>query len=424
MKYCIYRFLITAMLCSVMVLTASCSKKDVKEVVSKEEMENLTDYTEQTESSQAETGEESKSNLQEAETSDADAADKDNKIYWKFDTEGKVVSTPIISGDVIFFGSNDGNFYAVNKDTGEEVWRYELGFPILCEPAIQDDKVFFGGKDIFVAVDAKTGEEVWLNNEQDKSDEIRRKDQWDYHDATPVIENGVVYFGSFSGIIFGYDVNTGDMVWEFDASKGNPVRTTPIISDGIMYYGDWKGCYRAVNIDKKEIMWENNFISPFQSAAAIQDDVLFVGGRDTRMNAIDCNTGEILWETKDSAGSWITGDPVIHEDIVYFSTSDAKKVYALNMQDGTVAAEYPIYKNSFTKVIIENDLLFITSGDAYNSPGTGKLQVYSLGDPSKLVEEYSLTTGGIFTSPVMDGNSIYIGSVDNSMYALKLDCLQ
>ncbi|HKM35537.1 MAG TPA: PQQ-binding-like beta-propeller repeat protein [Lachnospiraceae bacterium] len=408
MKYSIDRVLLTATLCSLMMLTASCSKKEnEKESLSRNEMESVLE-TERAETS----------------TSDQNEAEVDNRLSWKFDTEGKVVSSPIISGDVIYFGSNDGNFYAVNKDTGVEVWRYTLGFPILCQPTLQDDKVFFSGKDVFVAVDAKTGNELWLSNQQDKSDEIRRKDQWDYHDATPVIDNGVVYFGSFSGIVFGFDANTGDMVWEFDASKGNPVRTTPIIVDGIMYYGDWKGSYRAVDMEKKEILWQNEFIAPFQSATVIKDDVLLVGGRDTRVSAIDCTSGDIKWELKDSFGSWITGDPVIDGDTVYFSTSDAKKVYAINVKDGSVAAEYPIYKNSFTKVIIDNGRLYVTSGDAYSTPGTGKIQVYSLGDPSKTIEEFSLATGGIFTNPVINGNAIYFGSMDNSMYAVKLDSLQ
>lgn len=421
MKYSIYKFLLAAMLCSFMFFITACSQKEnAKEIVNREDMESTVDFTEQ-DSTLAETAEES--SAQETEVSNT-VTPEESKLYWKFDTEGKVISTPVVSGEMIYFGSNDGNLYAVNKDTGLEVWRYTLEFPILCEPAVQDDIVFFSGKDIFVAVDAKTGTEIWLNNEQEKSDEIRRKDQWDYHDPTPVIDNGVVYFGSFAGYIFGYDMNSGEKVWEFDASSGNPVRTTPIILNGIIYYGDWKGCYRAVNIEKKKVVWENEFVSPFQSAAVIQDDVLFVGGRDTRISAIDCNTGEIKWELKDSFGSWITGDPVVYGDNVYFATSDAKKVYALNMKDGSVTAEYPIYKNSFTKVIIDNGLLYVTSGDAYDSPGTGKLQVYSLEDSSKPVEEYTLKTGGIFTSPVLDGNVIYFGSVDNSMYAVKLDCLQ
>lgn len=62
-------------------------------------------------------------------------------------------------------------------------------------------------------------------------------------------------------------------------------------------------------------------------------------------------------EYKDPNDSWITGDPVIDGDTVYISTSDSMKVYALNINEGTVVAEYPTYKNSFSKVIIDNGLL-------------------------------------------------------------------
>ena len=76
-------------------------------------------------------------------------------------------------------------------------------------------------------------------------------------------------------------------------------------------------------------MWENNYEHVFQSAAAIKNGVLFIGGRDTCINAIDCKAGKNIWSFNEPEESWITGDPLIDGDIVYFLTSDAKKVYAV-----------------------------------------------------------------------------------------------
>ncbi|HKL79800.1 MAG TPA: PQQ-binding-like beta-propeller repeat protein, partial [Mobilitalea sp.] len=108
---------------------------------------------------------------------------------------------------------------------------------------------------------------------------------------------------------------------------------------------------------------------------------------------------------------------VIDGDIVYFSTSDSKVVYAMNIKDGTIAAEYPIYMNSFTKVIIDNGRLYVTSGDAYNNPGTGKFQVYKLGDSQNCVWELALDTGGIFTTPLLADGIVYFGCEDGCLYA-------
>lgn len=339
------------------------------------------------------------------------------KSIWKFQTGGGVASSPVIQGDMIYFGSKDGYFYAVNKDTGAEAWKYSVGNPIICQAAVLDNKVFFSSKEVYFAVDARTGTEIWR---YDLNPEVRytiRRDQWDYHESSPAIDNGVVYFGSGMGAILGFEAVSGELVWEFNATDSTAIRSTPLIQDGVIYYGEWLGKYRAVDIATKEILWENSYSAGFQNAAVIKDGVIFIGGRDTRIYALDINTGESKWSFKDPVASWITGDPVIDGDIVYFSTSDSKKVYAINIEDGTVVAEYPIYMNSFTKVIIDYGRLYVTSGDAYNSPGTGKLQVYKLDDSQNCEWELNLETGGIFTSPLLADGIVYFGCEDGCLYA-------
>ena len=41
---------------------------------------------------------------------------KSEKISWRFQTGGAIFSSPVILEDVIYFGSNDGNLYAVKFD--------------------------------------------------------------------------------------------------------------------------------------------------------------------------------------------------------------------------------------------------------------------------------------------------------------------
>ena len=339
------------------------------------------------------------------------------KVPWKFQTGAGIASSPVIKGDKIYFGSKDGYFYAVNKDTGAEAWRYSAGNPIICQAAVLDNEVFFSSKEVYFAVDAQTGAEIWRYDLKPEGRYTIRKDQWDYHESSPIIDNGVVYFGSGTGAILGFEATSGELVWEFNASGSTAVRSTPLIQDGVIYYGDWSGKYLAVDIKTEEIRWENSYNAGFQNAAVIKDGVIFIGGRDTRIYALDITTGKSKWSFKDPVASWITGDPVIDGDIVYFSTSDSKVVYAMNIKDGTIAAEYPIYMNSFTKVIIDNGRLYVTSGDAYNNPGTGKFQVYKLGDSQNCVWELALDTGGIFTTPLLADGIVYFGCEDGCLYA-------
>ncbi|HKL79272.1 MAG TPA: PQQ-binding-like beta-propeller repeat protein [Mobilitalea sp.] len=426
MKQVFKRFILTAVICLMLVPATACSKKSSDDASDNQLTPDNETKTDKDTTGVIEAAEQAEEGS-EAVLNEAGAIEESEEVAlnpevaadgsWKFKTGSGVASSPMIIENTIYFGSKDGNFYALDKKTGKELWKYNSGNPILCQAAALDNAVFFCSKEIYFAVDARTGAEIWKYDLKPKENFYLRKDNWDYHDASPVVDNGVVYFGSSTGSLLGFDAVSGELVWEFKAPGSNGVRSTPLIQDGVMYYGDWAGEYRAINMETKEIVWNNSYYVVFQNSAVIKDGVIFIGGRNKTISALDIKTGEAKWDYKDPDDSWITGDPVIDGDIVYFSTSDSLKVYALNINDGTVAAEYPIYKNSFSKVIIDNGLLYVTSGDAYSQPGSGSLQVYKLGDTSECVWKVMLGTGGIFTSPLLSDELVYYGSEDGNLYA-------
>ncbi len=45
-------------------------------------------------------------------------------VKWTFHTRGEVVSSPAIVDGVIYVGSNDGNLYALDQQTGTKKWAF------------------------------------------------------------------------------------------------------------------------------------------------------------------------------------------------------------------------------------------------------------------------------------------------------------
>ena len=43
---------------------------------------------------------------------------------WKYTTAGKVSSSPTVSEEVVYVGSQDNNLYAINARTGVLIWKY------------------------------------------------------------------------------------------------------------------------------------------------------------------------------------------------------------------------------------------------------------------------------------------------------------
>src|SRR4051794_26116919 len=49
------------------------------------------------------------------------------KLLWKFKSRGPVVSSALVAGGRVFFGSDDGNVYALKQATGTKIWSRMLG---------------------------------------------------------------------------------------------------------------------------------------------------------------------------------------------------------------------------------------------------------------------------------------------------------
>lgn len=53
-----------------------------------------------------------------------------------------VETTPILSGERVYFGASDGCLYAVNRQTGALEWRYSTGAPIFGSVSVVGNSLY------------------------------------------------------------------------------------------------------------------------------------------------------------------------------------------------------------------------------------------------------------------------------------------
>jgi len=83
-------------------------------------------------------------------------------LQWRFKTGGPVIASPAIANGVLFIGSSDGVFYAIDENTGQQKWKVTLTDPISSSPAVADNLVYFLSYDgVFYALTADSGEIKW-----------------------------------------------------------------------------------------------------------------------------------------------------------------------------------------------------------------------------------------------------------------------
>ena len=84
------------------------------------------------------------------------------EVIWKYQTRGAVLSTPALSvKDMVFFGSWDKSFYALQASTGNLLWSYKISDVISSSAVIDSDNtVYFGaGSNVYALFD--TGNLKW-----------------------------------------------------------------------------------------------------------------------------------------------------------------------------------------------------------------------------------------------------------------------
>lgn len=158
---------------------------------------------------------------------------------WTFgESEHFINQCPLAIGanGMVYLGSDDGNIYAVDRQTGEKRWSVYVGSPLRSSPSIGIDATVYVGCDNgkLYAFDGTTGTKRW---EFATGGPVR---------STPAITaDGKVYFGSGDGKVYALNATTGAKDWDFET--GGPVYSSPAVgNDGTIYIGSNDGKLYAI----------------------------------------------------------------------------------------------------------------------------------------------------------------------------------
>jgi outer membrane protein assembly factor BamB len=200
---------------------------------------------------------------------------------WSFRSGGDAVGTPVISGGLVFIGSNDLNIYAIEAMSGRKVWERKIESELLCSPAATKDHVIFGCLDGYVyALGVADGNRVWSFQTGDKI-------------TSPVaISNDRVFVGSQDTKLYTLDLHSGKKVWEFET--GDLVSGPAIWRDTVII-GSWGIYAMEVATGKRIWSFEKDILTI--AAPVIWDNLVFVV--TDNLHALQTNSGKIVWKTDD-----------------------------------------------------------------------------------------------------------------------------
>ena len=143
---------------------------------------------------------------------------------WRFRARRGFLASPVVHKSLVFIGSLDANFYALDVRSGWAAWKYRTGGAIAASAAVWNDMVFFGSADGYVyALDAGEGRVVW-----------RYQVEGQVTGSASVYEGGL-YIGCVDGRLYCLDAQSGTVRWRYQTD--GPIIGAPEIEDGILYVG-------------------------------------------------------------------------------------------------------------------------------------------------------------------------------------------
>lgn len=274
------------------------------------------------------------------------------------------LSSPVIWQGAAYFGSGDGNVYALDAASGKLKWKFHTGDVVHASPAIADGILYLGSWDsYFYALDAATGQEKWR---------FRTGEDPDIHNqvgiqSSAVVVDGTVYFGCRDSNLYALDARSGQKKWSFN-NKGSWVIGSPAVANGRLYFATSdSGQVHVLDASSGASLFSLSSNKwPMFSSPAVAGDLLYIGSHEGKLLAVDLKAQKLAWT---------------------FQTEASKQNGpALTKPDGT-----PKYEAAF-------------DGDFYDDMVAGVKKM--------------LTVGAILSSPAVADGVIYFGSTDGNVYAV------
>jgi len=350
-------------------------------------------------------------------------------VRWKFDAKSRVPSTPAVANGLVYALSYDGNLYAVDASSGKEKWHFKTGgehrftathmhgaqpaaesmpdpFDVyLSSPMVWERAVYFGSSDGNVyAVDAATGSLKW------------KFKTGDVVHASPAIANGTVYIGSWDSNFYALDAATGKEKWRFktgedpDIHNQVGVQSSAAVMDGMVYFGCRDSNFYALDAATGEKKWAfNNKGSWVVGSPAVRDGKVYFGTSDSgQFYIVDAKTGAKLasWDSK----KWpMFSSPSIAGNMLYVGTN-AGKLVAVDLSGPKQAWEFE------TDGARANGSTYIKPDGTPNYPAAFAGDFY---DDMVAGVQKMMTLGQVVSSPALADGVVFISSSDGNVYALQ-----
>jgi outer membrane protein assembly factor BamB len=239
----------------------------------------------------------------------------DGKILWNRLLPSRSESSPLLDGDNLYFGSENGTVYSLRTADGSVRWKFKAQGAVKSALALSAGKLYFGDYSGRVyALWEDSGKPAWVKTTNGARFGLSSGQFY----STPAVAFGRIYLGNTDGNVYSYATDNGALAWR---------RHT----DGYVY------------------------ASPALAQVPGGAPTVYIGSYSGTFYALDARSGRVRWSF-DAHGK-ISGAATVAGDIVYLSTIDRKNTIGLGARTGRRVFDYP--RGAYNPVVSDGRTIFL-----------------------------------------------------------------
>jgi outer membrane protein assembly factor BamB len=231
------------------------------------------------------------------------------RTKWSQPIRSRVESSPLVDGDRLYFGSEDGTVYALRASDGAVRWRYRASGAVKGGLALDRGRLYFGDYGGNVqAIRQRDGGRIWRTSSAGSALGLRAGRFY----ATPAVAYGRVYIGSLDGFVYSLAAGSGRLAWRH--RTGNYVYSSAAVASvaGVgptVYVGSYDGRLYAFDARSGRVRWTHNARGKISGGATVVGDLVFYSNLSARSTgAVGARTGRLVWRTDRGAFNPVISD--------------------------------------------------------------------------------------------------------------------
>lgn len=206
---------------------------------------------------------------------------KTGELAWAYESDDQIRCSITVAKDRAFVAGCDGYFHVVDLIEGKQVGKVEIHSPTGSTPAALGNVVYFGNQSgEFFAIDTEKIETVWVFNGDRDGNSIN---------GAPAVDENHVVFGTRSRIVYCLHPSDGAIRWQRTLKA--KIDSSPVIVGDRIWVASTDGRLFALALADGEILWERQFAGGFIGSPAVAFGYLVIA---TNRGNVYCLGGETI----------------------------------------------------------------------------------------------------------------------------------